>query len=477
MIKTMSEPIDKTSEDSFIKTFRPIFLLGGFFSLAFSGIYILNVPLSELFWPGEQYHALEMGILISSMFLAMAIAGMLFGRLIDKYSRVNILFIVSLVRGTCMIFMSFTVVGRGIESWLYFYIFAFIFAFFAGGNYPSVASLSHDIVPVEKRSRFFGVYTLNRNVFQLTGFLYVGVLEQIGTWRLFFLSIGVYIIISGIYMVLTMEEPKRGTQNKELADILKDENIEYDFQIGLDTMKKTMLSKTNIVILIEGISTNIFMGSLTFLFLPYIQTDPHNISSFATGVFLAVFGLTGGLIGQVLLARLSDKLSKQHEIRRIYLIIISLIGSATFFVILFFIPIPHLNETEGQNILLFVTEPIILLMGLIHASSSSISALYNTNQGPILQEINLPEAQGQIVSWNRLLESISFGAGPLISGIFIALSGQDYQLVAILIGLFTIPGILLWISSTKWYSSDKQNINTILEERSEILKSRQNNSK
>lgn len=375
-----------------------------------------------------------------------------------------------------MILLSFAVVGQGLASWLYFYIIVLIFAFFAGGNYPSVASLSHDIVPIDQRSRFFGVYNLNRNIFQLSGFLFVGWLDLVGLWRLFFGVIGLAIIIAGINMVLNMEDPKRGTQNKELMDVLKDESIEYDFQINLEMMKKTMLSKTNVVILIEGISTNIFMGSLTFLLLPYIQTDPHNISPFATGIFLAIFGLTGGIIGQILLARLSDKLSKEHDLRRIYLIIIALIGGAITFALLFFIPLPHLTETEGQNILLFIAEPIIFLMGLIHASSSSISALYNTNQGPILQEINLPEAQGQIVSWNRLLESISFGSGPMISGIFISISGQNYQLVAILIGLFTIPGILLWITSIKWYSTDKQNISAILEERSTILKSRQNNS-
>ena len=375
-----------------------------------------------------------------------------------------------------MILLSFTVVGQGIASWLYFYIIVFIFAFFAGGNYPSVASLSHDIVPIDQRSRFFGIYNLNRNVFQLSGFLFVGWLDLVGLWRLFFGIIGLAIIISGINMFLNMEEPKRGTQNKELKDVLKDDSIEYDFQINLNMMKKTMLSKTNLVILIEGISTNIFMGSLTFLLLPYIQTEPHNISPFATGMFLAVFGLTGGLTGQILLARLSDNLSKQHDLRRIYLIIISLIGGAVTFALLFFIPLPHLTEAEGQNILLFIAEPIIFLMGVIHASSSSISALYNTNQGPILQEINLPEAQGQIVSWNRLLESISFGSGPMISGIFISISGQNYQLVAILIGLFTIPGILLWITSIKWYSADKQNISSILEERSVLLKSKHNNS-
>jgi len=473
----MSDIEVESTNISVNKTFLPIFFLGGFFSLAFSGIYILNVPLSELFWPGEQYHALEMGILISSMFLAIAFAGMLFGRIIDRYSRVKILFIVSLVRGICMILLSFTVVGQGITSWLYFYVIVFIFAFFAGGNYPSVASLSHDIVPMDQRSRFFGVYNLNRNIFQLTGFLIVGFLVLVGLWRIFFGFVGLAIIISGINMFLFMEEPKRGTQNKELTDVLKDDSIEYDFKINLEMMRKTMLSKTNLVILIEGISTNIFMGSLTFLLLPYIQTDPHNISPFATGIFLAVFGLTGGLTGQVLLARLSDKLSKLHDLRRIYLIIISLVGGAITFALLFFIPLPHLTKAEGQNILLFIAEPIVFLMGIIHACSTSISALYNTNQGPILQEINLPEAQGQIVSWNRFLESVSFGSGPMISGIFISLSGQNYQLVAILIGLFTIPGILLWITSIKWYSTDKQTISAILEERSVILKSRQSNSK
>ncbi|TFF99498.1 MAG: MFS transporter [Promethearchaeota archaeon] len=462
---------------NFNKRFLPIYFLGGFFSLAFSGIYILNVPLSELFWPGEVYHALEMGVLISSMFLAIAFSGILFGRLIDKYSRVKILFVVSIVRGTCMILLSITVVGQGLESWLYFYIITFIFAFFAGGNYPSVVSLSHDIVPIDQRSSFFGIYNLVRNAFQLTGFLFVGLLDLLGLWRLFFIIIGLAILISGINMFFNMEEPKRGSQNKELKEVLKIDSVEYDFQIDLDMMKKTMLSKTNLVILIEGISTNIFMGSLTFLLLPYIQTDPHNISPFATGIFLAVFGLTGGIIGQILLARLSDKLSKQHHIRRIYLIIISLIGGAVCFTLLFFIPLPHLNKSEGQNLLLFIMEPMILLMGVIHASSTSISALYNTNQGPIIQEINLPEAQGQIISWNRLLESISFGSGPLISGIFITISGQNYQLVAILIGLFTIPGILLWISAIKYYSIDRENISSILESRSLILESKKDSTK
>ena len=121
------------------KSFWALYFLTGCFSIAFSGIFILVVPLSSLFWPNEPYHALEMGFLITSMFWANSLAGLLFGRLIDKYSRTKILFLIAIVRGTSMIMLSLTVIGKGINSWLYFYTFTTIIGVSAGGNYPTIA--------------------------------------------------------------------------------------------------------------------------------------------------------------------------------------------------------------------------------------------------------------------------------------------------------------------------------------------------
>jgi MFS family permease len=238
-------------------------------------------------------------------------------------------------------------------------------------------------------------------------------------------------------------------------------------------MRKTLFSKTNLVALIEGIFTSLFMGSLTILFLPYIQTSPHNFSPLVTGLFFALFGLTGGLTLKLIFAKLSDKFCKKKEIRRIYLIILALSVGATTFVLLFYLPLPHLTEEEGKNILLFFSFPMIWVIGIIETVSSSISSLYQVNQPPLLQQINLPEAQGQVVSLNRLLENIGWGLGPLIIGIFIELSRENYQLVALLIGVFAIPGIGLWILSLRWYKKDKKVISLILEERAELLKSNQ----
>ena len=91
------------------------------------------------------------------------------------------------------------------------------------------------------------------------------------------------------------------------------------------------------------------------------------------------------------------------------------------------------------------------------------------------KQINLPEAQRQVVSFNRLLESIGWGSGPLITGIFIEISGNNYQLVALIIGFFALPGIILWAISIRWYQDDKKVISLILEERVALLKPEHHN--
>ncbi|MBY8984792.1 MAG: MFS transporter [Candidatus Lokiarchaeota archaeon] len=458
-----------------LKSFWALFSLTGFFSLAFSGIFILVVPLSSLFWPSEPYHALEMGFMITSMFWTNSVAGLLFGRLIDKFNRTKILLLISIIRGTCMIMLSFTIVGLGISSWVYFYIFTFMIGISAGGNYPTIASLSNDLIPLNSRSRFFGIRNIIRSIFRLNGFVLTGLLVLLDLWRIFFVLVGIGIILFGFLMFLTIKEPKRGVLRRELSEVLKDDAISYDFQLDLKMMRKTIFSKTNIVALVEGIFTSVFMGSLTILFLPYIQTEPHNFSPFVTGAFLAFFGLTVGIFLKLLLAKLSDKLSKKNDIARIYSIIIALSAGTLTFVLIFYIPLPHFTIEEGKNIALFFSFPIVWLTGIIESASSSISSLYEINQPPVLQQINLPEAQGQVVSFNRLLEAIGWGSGPLITGIFIQISGNNYQLVALIIGIFALPGIILWAISIKWYQKDKKVISLILEERAVLLDSKHNN--
>ena len=237
-------------------------------------------------------------------------------------------------------------------------------------------------------------------------------------------------------------------------------------------MRKTMLSKTNRVALIEGIFTCILMSSLNFMILNYVQNPPYNLAPFSIGVFMVVFGLTGGLVGQIFLSRISDKIAIKNPVRRLPIIVIAIIGGLFTFALFFFIPWVPLSPEEGKNIAFIMTIPTMWVMGSLFFTSRSIFSLYIVNQSPVIQQINLPEAQGQIVSWNQFLEQFGRGIGPLLCGFLLAYTSTNYQITVLIVCLCIVPGVILWILAMRWFPGDRENIKTILAKRAEILNSR-----
>lgn len=469
----MTEKIATTSKEVH-KIFWPIYLLNGLYSVAWGGIIFLIVPISRIFWPDDPTHALEMGILITTLSWSASFAGLFFGKLIDKYSRKKMMCIIAIARSTSFAMLGFAVYGGGPSTWIYFLVFVAIFGFFAGGQWPAVISYSNDIVPKELRSRFFGIYELIRNLTMVMGFLFGAFLIQYGFWRQYFWGVGIGIILVGILFAVRNEEPKRGIMNEELTQVLMDKTVVYDFQMDKEMMKKTMLSRTNKVALVEGIFTCILLGSLNFLILNYIQNPPHNISELSAAIFMIIFGLTGGLVGSLILARLSDKLAKNNILVRVPIIIIAIVVSAITFIVFFWLPYPHLTVEQGRDIGYMMSYPIMTVMGIFFFGTRAVFSLYIVNQAPLIQSINLPEAQAQIVSWNQFLENFGRGLGPLLCGILLTVTMYNYQLTVILISGCIIPGIILWLFALKWYKSDIDSINNILAERAEVLKNRQN---
>ncbi|MFX1501447.1 MAG: MFS transporter [Promethearchaeota archaeon] len=466
-----------SSEKSFNRVFWPLYLLNGFQSVAYGAMIVLVVPLALIIWPNDPayIHALEMGILYTILSWSSSFAGLLFGRLIDKYSRKKIIIIISIFRGISMLMLGFAIQGGEISTWWYFFIFIAIFGFFAGGSWPAVNSLSNDIVARDRRSRFFGVYQIVLNTTNIIGWLIATFLVQNGLWREFFWGIGACIFVGGFIFAIHNEEPKRGAQQEELYHVLQDDSIEYNFQIDRKMMRKTMLSKTNSVALIEGIFTCILMSSLNFLILNYVQNPPYNLAPFSIGVFMVVFGLTGGLVGQLFLSRVSDKIAIKNPVRRLPIIVIAIIGGLVTFALFFFLPWVPLTPEQGKDIAYIMAIPTMWIMGALFFTSRSIFSLYVVNQSPVIQQVNLPEAQGQIFSWNQFLEQFGRGIGPLLCGSLLAFTSSNYQITVMVVVLCIIPGVVLWILAMKWFPMDSENIKHILTERAEILNSRRDN--
>ncbi|MHA1298496.1 MAG: MFS transporter [Candidatus Helarchaeota archaeon] len=467
----MDSELKKNEEVSIIKTFWALFLMLGVQIVGRSLFWINMVPLSYLFWPYENFKAIEMGLILTIASITTAFSGMVLGKVVDKYSRKKILVISSIIIGITRICIAFAKEGRGYETWIYFLVFMTIASIFIGGNRPAQVSISNDALRKDQRAQFFGILALIWAVSQFSGFVLSSYVFQVNLWREYlWITGGLTILVSFIYWA-TGKEPKRGFQEDELHELLKNDSIVYDFQINKELMKKTMLSKTNVAALVEGTFSCVLLGVFYALILPYTQLAPHFISSFVISIMLVTFGIIGTIIG-LILAKLSDKYAAIKPIRRIKFIIFSLSGLILIFSLFFFIELPILFPWQGNDISLIFNSPSMWLFGIGIVAAFSISGMYDVNQPPLLQNINLPEAQGQIIAWNQFLETIGSGLGPLICGILLVATNQNFQLTALWTLLFGVPGILFWTLSLKWYPQDRKLIKDILEKRAEILKSR-----
>jgi len=466
MIDSETENDPKIGFLSILKRLWPGFILHNSFAFTLSTIFINFLIVSNLIWPGESFHSGEMGILVGTSTYAMAFSGILFGILADRCSRRLLMSITEIIFGFGYLLNGFVAQGLGLETFTFFLLFSLIRGFATGGFWPIINSFGNDSTKEEERSHFFGMLQASFQLFQIVGMVVSAALFQNSFWREFFWIIGIIYILFGLLILAKGKEPKRASTHKELSEVLLNDEVSYNYKLNKETFKSTILTPTNVIAFIEGIFTTVMLMIPDFLFVPYIQSDPYNISPFASSIFMIMFGLPGGLLGSLALAKLSDRLAKRNIKNRVYLIVLSIIGLFGFFIALFFLPLPHLNVDQGNNLGLLLSFPMIWMLGIITLIVRAVVGLWNINQPPILQAINLPEAQGTISSANQFLENIGSGTGPIIAGTILALFSNNYQLtVSITMGIGIIGG-LLWVLATRWINKDVNRISEILKERS-----------
>lgn len=449
-----------------LKDLWPNFMLYISYAFTVSALIINLVILVNVIWPGEalESHASELGLLGGGASYAMAFSGILFGILADKFSRVKLMAISELIYGMGLLINGFVPQGQGLLTFGLFFVLNLIRGFSAGGFTPLINSFSYDSTEERERSQFFGILQALFQLFQILGMLFSAILFQNYLWRQFYWGTGAATILFGIIIIIRANEPKRGSKSKELKAILTDENIKYEYKLNWSTIKATILRPTNIIALLEGIFTSILIAVPDFLLIAYLQSD-HGISALATSIIMIGFGLPGGVLGSLVFAKLSDKLGTRNLRNRLYIIV----GSAMFiylmFLTYFYIPLPYLSVTEGLNIGIVFSFPIVWLAGILIFFGRGVLGLWNINQPPILQAINLPEAQGTITSTNQFLETIGQGSGTILAGALLVVFEGNYQITAsITMGLGIIGG-LMWLLAAIWVQKDANRISEILKQR------------
>jgi len=469
---------EKTGFFILIKRLWPHFLIYNSFAFTLATIFINIVIISGMMWPGDTFadHAGELGILTGTAAFMVALSGILFGVLADKVSRAKLMGIVELIFGFGLFFNGFVPEGQGGTTFTLFLTFALVRGFAIGGIWPLISSHVNDSTEDKERSQFFGAMQATFQLFNIIGMLVSAFSFQNNYWRQFYFIIGIVATFFGIIILMKAREPKRGATREELKNVLSSDEVVYQYQLTKETIKSTIIAPTNLIAFFEGIFTTILLAVPDFLFIAYLESPPYNLSPLVAAVFMIIFGLPGGVIGSLAFAKISDRLGKKNIKYRIYMIVISITVLSFLYLILFNIPLPAMSVSEGNNFLFIISIPSFGVMGLLAFIARSTTGLWNINQPPVLQKINLPEAQGKISSANQFLESIGQGMGPIIAGILLVTYGQNYQITILITTILGMIGGLFWLLASIWINKDINRISSILKEREIELSTKSNSN-
>lgn len=426
------------------------------------------LELSRIIFMETEFHALQIGLIITARTWSMAVAGLFFGLNADRFPRKPLFIFILLLAGLGRLLNGFAPVTVS-ERYIFFIVCNIFVGLGQGGLQPVVISYSNDAVEENLRSRFFGIYETFRQVFQILGLILAAYMYQIDLWREYFWLTGALMFICALFVIFVIKEPKRGAAKHELKTILANSNVHYKYNLTATTIRQTVFSKTNIMVFFEGIFTWIIFSIGIYLMYPYIQSEPYNISPLMTSMLMIIFGMPGAIFGSLIFAKISDKMAAKNIQSRINLIVFSIVALYLSILLIFIVPLPHMDSEQGASLGFLFSQTSYIGLGFLLFLVRGVLGIYHINQNPILQKINLPEAQGTISAWNQFLETIGNGLGPLIAGLLLEQNSSNYFITAFVALTIGLPAAFFWLFAKRWIEKDIQNVNDILKLRASEL--------
>ena len=371
-----------------------------------------------------------------------------------------------------MLFRSFSIIPAGLGNLTFglFFICNIINGVARGGRVPLINSYTNDVIEEDEKSHYFGISDAIFQFFQISGLLIGALVFQFSIWRIYFLIYGIVGILLGVTIAIKAKEPKRGMLKEELKEILKNSTAQYDYTLTKDMINQTVIRPTNIIAFFEGIFTTLLLGIPDFLMIAFFQSPPYNLAPVSMALFMIIFGLPGGVLGGLTFGKLSDKIGKKDIRYRIIMISLSIMVFFVLYLVIFNSTYQPMTQEQGANLGYILLNPTMILLGVLAFFARFSQGIYNMNQPPILQKINLPEAQGQVTSWNLMLEAIGSGGAPILGGFLLTLFDMNYQKTVNLAMSIGAIGAIFWILGIFWVKKDVARVSNILKNRAEEIK-------
>lgn len=377
------------------------------------------------------------------------------GILADKGSRIKICF------AGCMLYAAISIltvlIPQGRIGYVLFLLTRILSGIGIGLVIPAIYSLVGDTVHAERRTMGFALVTVAILMGRLTGFGIAGSFQA--DWRSAYFILGVINLFLALSL-LFVREPKRGTQEKELHEVLSS-GAEYRYRISKGDIKFIRSNHSNLWLIINFI--DVFPGAIILFIIFKYMKDVHNMETGEVNIIILVVFLCGAL-GALIFGRLGDLWYKKNKRAKVLLAL--LCNALPIFFMLVFIKTDFWIP-DKTPFLSMLDIPGVLIMIAAVAGAVFINQGVNPNWYSTLTDVNLPEHRGTMVSLASVMDLLGYALGPLLAS-YIASRWGLYTAMRSVIFFWGL-NILFWLPLLIVIKKDLSRIHGILTNRADAL--------
>jgi len=275
------------------------------------------------------------------------------------------------------------------------------------GCSPPAHSLISDLFPADKRATALGIYSLGIPIGGALGSLAGGWLGQAYGWRMAFLLVGLPGVVLALIVRLTLREPPRVAQHGPRE--------------STRTVLRFILGRRSFVHMSLGAALHAFYGYGAGAFIPAFLMRVHAFELRELGTWLALIGLTTGVLGTFLGGAISDRLAR---------------GDVSWYMRL-----PAVASLLGIPFtLLFYLWPDARMVLLLSIPGSLLGPVYLAPTFAMTQGLVKPHMRAVASSILLfIINLIGLGLGPLFVGFLSTVLNEDFGF-----GVDSIRYALLW---------------------------------
>jgi hypothetical protein len=322
---------------------------------------------------------------------------------------------------------------------------------------------------------FFG---LSQGVGTLAGTL-VGGLLGAGDWQRPFRVLAVVGTVAALAYLFTTDI-RRGESEPELAGLFA-AGGNYEHRIGRDDVPAILDRRTNVWLIMQGLTAQVTFGSLVWL--PRLFQAKAEQQGYETEVAVAigatfatlfqlggVLSIVGGLVG--------DRLQRRTPRGRALVAAAGILGGVPFFVALFFVPlrVDVAPDAGSGGVALavarsVVTEPLTAVSFLAALAGLALTSANSPNWFALIADVNPPEHRGTVYSLGNLVNSVGRAAGnALVGAVFSALARGlppplNYAVGLALFQVFFLPTGVMYLLAARHSPEDIATVRRTLEAR------------